>query len=70
MICSFLLALSGWLKVEVGRALKTNSGCKDINKIRVRKQLLKRSLQTKLKKDNAEMETEGAGRTGSNGTLL
>jgi hypothetical protein len=36
----------------------------------VRKQLLRRSLQTKLKKDNAEMETEGDGRAGSNGMLL
>jgi hypothetical protein len=61
VICSFLLALSGWLKVDVGRAFKINRGYKDVNKIRVRKQLLKRSLQTTLKKDNAEMETEGNG---------
>jgi hypothetical protein len=39
----------------VGRVFKSNGGYKDVNHIRVRKQLLKRSLQTKLKKDNAEM---------------
>jgi hypothetical protein len=65
VICSFLLVLSGWLNVEVGKAFRTNRGYKNVNKIWVRKQLLKRSLnrtKTKLKRIMLKWrlkETEG-----------